>query len=232
MQAVILAGGRGRRLAPYTTILPKPLMPVGERPVLEILVDQLTRSGVSEIIMAVGYLSHLIEAYFGDGERSGVAISYAKEQKPLGTAGPLGEILPRLNEAFLVLNGDLLTTLSFKNIYDFHLDKCADATIAIFQRKQKIDFGVIEYDQNDELSAYIEKPSYDFNVSMGINVLTNKVVDQFVRPGEYLDIPDLMKSLRGDGKKVLCYRESCEWLDVGRVDDYENAQRLFGDDSI
>ena len=231
MQAVILAGGKGRRLAPYTTVLPKPLMPVGDRPVLEILVDQLARSGVSEIIMAVGHLSHLIEAYFGNGDRHGVEISYSKEESALGTAGPLGELLPRLRDVFIVMNGDLLTTLNFVKLHDAHLANRADATIAIYERKQEIDFGVIEYDEQFRLTGYIEKPSYNFHVSMGINVLVRSVVEQFIAPSQYLDIPDLMKLLSQQGRRVFCYQESCEWLDIGRVDDYENAQRLFANPS-
>jgi NDP-mannose synthase len=228
MQAIVLAGGRGRRLAPYTTILPKPLMPVGDSPILEIVITQLRNQGFKEIIIAVGYLSHLIESYFGDGSRWGIEITYSKESEPLGTAGPLGLIVDQLAEHFIVLNGDLLTSFRFDEFLSAHLENDASATIATYSRSQSVDFGVIEFDANNMLEEYIEKPEYRFSVSMGINALTRSAVREHIFGQGYIDIPDLMLTLKEKGQQVYCYSQpDCIWLDIGRVDDYENAQILF-----
>ena len=159
MQAIILAGGKGTRLLPHTANLPKPLMPIGEMPILEIIVRQLKDAGASSIIMAVGYLHHMIEAHFGDGSDFGIPISYSLEEKPLGTAGPLNLIFNKLEENFIVLNGDLLTTLNFGNLFNQHLRSKASATIATFKRSVDIDFGVLDIDPEKKLVEYKEKPS-------------------------------------------------------------------------
>jgi len=230
MQAVVLAGGKGRRLAPYTTILPKPLMPVGEMPILEVVITQLRKQGFKEIIVAVGYLSHLIESYFGDGTRFGIKISYSKEEEALGTAGPLALIVDQLEEHFLVLNGDLLTSFRFDEFLATHISKNVAATIATYPRTQHVDFGVIESDDHDCLKEYIEKPSYQFSVSMGINALSREIVEKHVVNRGYVDIPDLMLTIKNSGQSVNCYSQpDCIWLDVGRVDDYQEAQTLFED---
>ncbi|HEY9696878.1 MAG TPA: sugar phosphate nucleotidyltransferase [Trichocoleus sp.] len=227
MQALVLAGGKGTRLYPYTTVLPKPLMPVGDYPILEILLRQLKCAGVTEVILAVGYLSQLLQAFFQNGERLGLKISYSFEDKPLGTAGPIALAIDQLEQDFLVLNGDLLTTLKFGNLIHYHKEKQAAATIGLYQREVKIDFGVIETDEDQKLVRYIEKPTYHFDVSMGVNVLNKERILPYLQPGEYLDIPDLMMKLSQDGHAVHCYRESCYWLDIGRVDDYQVAVNMF-----
>ena len=168
MQAIILAGGKGTRLMPYTANLPKPLMPIDDIPILEILVRQLKIYGVEKIIIAVGYLHHMIEEYFGNGSSYGVSISYSLEKEALGTAGPISLVMNDLEENFLVLNGDLLTTINFSNIFDAHIKSKAAATISTFSRKVNIDFGVLELNKNSELEKYIEKPTYDYKVSMGL----------------------------------------------------------------
>ncbi len=165
MKAVILAGGRGTRLAPYTTILPKPLMPVGDKPILDIVINQLRYYGYTDITLAVGYLSELLMAYFGDGSRFGVRIQYSHEDQPLGTAGPIA-LIDNLDEPFLVMNGDLLTTLNFADLMQYHRAGNAAATITTYQRSVKIDLGVIEYDDHKHLARYIEKPTHHYNVSM------------------------------------------------------------------
>ena len=223
MQAVILAGGKGTRLRPYTAVLPKPLMPIGEMPILEILVRQLKQMRVDSIIIAVGYLHHMIEAYFKNGEEFGVPIKYSLEDKPLGTAGPIQLIMEDLEENFLVLNGDLLTNINFAKLFDTHVRQKAAATIATFQRTVNIDFGVLEVDQNSELTDYTEKPSFDYKVSMGINVFQKSCIEPLIEPGKYLDIPDLMMKLKEKNQKVFCYQEDCEWLDIGRLEDYSIA---------
>jgi NDP-mannose synthase len=227
MQAIILAGGKGTRLRPYTTILPKPLMPVGEYPILEILLRRLEQSGIRRVFMAVGYLGHLIEAYLGDGRKLGLDISYSFESQELGTAGPISLVLDQLDPNFFVINGDLLTTLSFDKLYAFHLDKGAAATIAAYQRTSYIDFGVISIAGDGRLLDYHEKPRYDFSVSMGINVLNKLTITPYLKEPQRLDIPELMMRLKNDGQPVYCYQESCIWLDIGRQDDYASALDLF-----
>ena len=227
MQAIILAGGKGTRLLPHTANLPKPLMPMGEMPILEIIVMQLKNAGASSIIMAVGYLHHMIEAHFGDGSDFGIPISYSLEDKPLGTAGPLNLIYKKLEENFIVLNGDLLTTLNFESLFNEHLRSNASATIATFKRTVDIDFGVLEIDSEKKLVEYKEKPTLNYQVSMGINVFKKNSLKNFLQNAGYLDIPDLMMELKNNGEDVLCHYEDCEWLDIGRIDDYSIATEIF-----
>jgi NDP-mannose synthase len=225
MRAVILAGGRGTRLAPYTTILPKPLMPIDEKPILDIVICQLRHYGYTDITLAVGYLSELLIAYFGDGSRWGVKISYSHEEQPLGTAGPLA-LIERPAEPFLVMNGDVLTALDFADLMHYHRSGSAPATIATYPRSVKIDLGVIEFDDHSHLARYIEKPSHHYHVSMGIYVFDPHVLDAIPR-NERLDLPDLMLALTGRGDTVRCYQYQGYWLDIGRVDDYQQAVTDF-----
>jgi NDP-mannose synthase len=227
MKAVVLAGGKGARLRPYTTVIPKPLMPVGGYPILEIILRQLHYYGVDEVILAVGYLAQLFQAFFQDGGRYGIKISYSFEEQPLGTAGPIGLLIDQLEEDFLILNGDLLTTLNYRHLVEFHRQKGAAATIGLYRREVKIDFGVIEPDADGRLERYIEKPTYNFMVSMGVNVLNPQKVRPFITPGQHLDLPDLMMNLRAAGQPVYTYSDPCYWLDIGRVDDYQMANEIF-----
>jgi len=227
MQAMVLAGGKGTRLQPYTTVLPKPLMPVCNYPILEIIVRQLKRAGVEEIILAVGHLSHLVQAFFQNGERFGVNIRYSLEDQPLGTAGPIALAMDQLQDQFLVMNGDLLTTLNYAKMFEFHLSHGGAATLGLYQREVKIDFGVIESSDNGQLQNYIEKPTYRFTVSMGVNIFHKASLVDLIKPGQYLDIPDLMRALKAAGRQVYCYSEPCLWLDIGRVDDYQQASAVF-----
>jgi NDP-mannose synthase len=228
MQALILAGGRGTRLRPYTTVLPKPLMPVGDYPILEIILRQLKYFGFEEVILAVGYQSHLFQAFFQDGERFGLRIEYSFETEALGTAGPLALVLDQLQPDFLVMNGDLLTTLNYRNLWEHHQTDGAAATIGLYQRDVNIDFGVIESDREGRLLRYIEKPTYHFDVSMGVNVLNTQAIRPYLTPGKHLDLPQLMSMLSENGRPVRCYREPCYWLDIGRIDDYQTANEIFG----
>jgi NDP-mannose synthase len=227
MQALILAGGVGARLRPYTTVLPKPLMPIGDFPILEIVLRQLKHSGVDSVILAVGYMHQLFETFFQDGEKYGLKISYSFESEPLGTAGPIGLVLNKLEDNFLVMNGDLLTTLNYSNLFSNHVNSSAAATISVHQRSENIDYGVVDYDQNNRLVGYKEKPSYKYNVSMGINVLNKELIKDYIKPNEYLDLPDLMMQLSDSGKLVNCYKEKCDWLDIGRLEDYQKATDFF-----
>ncbi len=227
MQAVILAGGKGTRLRPYTTVIPKPLMPVGDMPILEIILRQLRGAGVREVILACGYMGQMFQAFSQDGARFGLHIDYSFEEKALGTAGPLALAFDRLQENFLVMNGDLLTTLDYRALFEGHVEAGAAATISICKREVKIDFGVIEVAEGDRLGRYVEKPVYGFDVSMGANVFNAARIRPFLKAGAYLDIPQLMTQLSDAGELVRCHRAPCYWLDIGRGEDYETANEVF-----
>lgn len=221
MRAVILAGGKGTRLAPYTTVLPKPLMPIGEMPILEIVIRQLARHGFNDLTLAVGYLAELLMAYCGDGSKLGVNIEYSKEEQPLGTAGPLS-LIKNLDETFLVMNGDLLTTIDYSEMLKYHRERNALATIACYQRDVKIDLGVIEMDADNWVTNYIEKPTYHYAVSMGIYIFEPAVLE-LIPQDQRFDLPDLVINLMNKGQRVNVYNFDGYWLDIGRHDDYERA---------
>ncbi len=225
MKAVILAGGKGTRLAPYTTILPKPLMPIGDMPILEILLRQMKRAGVDEVILTVGHLAELLRTFFGDGERLDLQISYSYEDQPLGTAGPLS-LLQGLDETFLVSNGDVLTNLDFRDLIHFHRQAGSAATIAMHARQVKIDLGVIQRDGGNRITGYIEKPRYDFHVSMGIYVFEPRVL-KYIPCQQYFDFPDLVLRLIKNGECVMGYPFDGYWQDLGRPDDYMQAVEDF-----
>jgi NDP-sugar pyrophosphorylase family protein len=225
MQAVVLAGGKGRRLAPYTRILPKPLVPIGDMPIIEVLIRQLKWSGIDDITLAVGYLGNLLRAYFGDGSQLGVQIRYAHEDQPLGTVGPLA-CIPRPQEAFLTLNGDILTTLRICDLVACHRRSGALATIAMRRRIDKVDLGVVVCDEHSKVVDYVEKPTRCYTVSMGVYVFEPRVLDHIV-PGEYLDFPDLVRRLLDAGELVVAYPFEGYWQDLGRLDDYEQAAQDF-----
>ena len=222
MKAVILAGGKGTRLKPYTTVFPKPLMPIRDKPILEIVVQQLKSYGFDEIILAVGHLAELIMTFFNDGSKYGVRIKYAREDKPLGTAGPLALMKEELNETFLMMNGDVLSTLDYFDLVNYHKRNEAIATIALKKRTVKIDFGVPEVDGGNNVVGYTEKPEIEYLVSMGVYVFEPPVLD-YIKPDEYLDFPDLIKKLISNGETVKGYIYDGYWLDIGRPDDYERA---------
>lgn len=225
MKAVILAGGKGTRLAPYTKILPKPLMPIGDMPILEIILRQMQRAGVDQATLTVGHLAELFRLFFQSGERLGLKISYSFEEEPLGTAGPL-VLVPGLEDTFLVSNGDVLTTLDLTDLIAFHRAEGAVATIAMHHRQVNIDLGVLELEGGTRITGYIEKPTYDYMVSMGIYVFEPLILD-FIPKNQYLDFPDLVKRLLRDGQKVVGYPFSGYWQDLGRADDYEQAAEDF-----
>ncbi len=225
MKAVILAGGKGTRLVPYTKILPKPLVPIGDMPILEVMIRQLKRSGVDEIILTVGHLANLLQAFFSDGSNYGVKIQYSFEDKPLGTVGPLS-LISRPTEAFFVTNGDVLTTLDLKKIYADHIASGAIATIAIHRRHIKIDLGVIEFDSDQQVTAYKEKPVLDYAVSMGIYVFEPHVID-FIPQKQYFDFPHLVQLLLERGEKVRVFPFEGYWQDLGNPQDYEQAVQDF-----
>ena len=227
MKAVILAGGKGTRLAPYTTVFPKPLVPLGEKPILEIIIRQLAGHGLTDITLSVGYLAELIQAYFATAKEklSDVSLNYVREVEPTGTAGSLISI-PGLIETFLVMNGDVLTTLNYSDLIRYHHEKGGILTIAMHKRTVKVDFGIIEIDTDANITGYQEKPEQHHLVSMGVYVYEPRVLD-YMRPNKYLDFPTLVQQLIDSGEHVVGYSSDDVWLDIGRHEDYALAQEEF-----
>lgn len=227
MKAVILAGGKGARLAPFTRVFPKPMMPIGDKAILEVLLLQMKRAGIDEAILTVGHLAGLMRAFFQDGSQLGLRIRYSLEKQPLGTAGPLALIdRADLAETFLVSNGDVLTTLDIPDLIKFHKNYGAIATIATHRRSVHIDLGVIQTNGDHTIQGYIEKPDIDYQVSMGLYVFEPRVLD-YIPNGQYLDFPDLVKHMLAAGERVCAYPFSGYWQDLGRPDDYEQANIDF-----
>lgn len=224
MQSIILAGGRGLRLDPYTKVLPKPLFPIGDKPIASILVTQLKNAGFDEIIMCLGYLEDLIRAYFQEGNQFGLTIRYSIETDPLGTAGPL-RIIDDLDNDFLVVNGDELTTLDFRDLYEHHLAKQADMTIAIQKKDVHSSFGVIEIKEG-HITAYAEKPTLNYWASMGIYVINKRVIS-LIPENKRFDMPDLVQSLLDEQARIVSFESEDIWFDIGTMADLERAQEVF-----
>jgi NDP-mannose synthase len=223
VKAVVLAGGEGRRLLPYTS-LPKPMMPIQNRPILEVIVRQLQGFGIEEILLATGHLEELIRTYFQDGGRFGVPIYYSREGAPLGTAGPLSLVRERLTDTFIVVNGDILTDLDFRLLVELHHKQANDVTLALTSRKQLVDFGVVRLDGEGQFREWDEKPVHEYLVSMGIYVMNPKVLP-FLPENTFLNLPDYVTSLRRSGMRIGSYVHEGYWLDIGRREDYERACR-------
>lgn len=220
--AVILAGGKGTRLRPYTLAMPKPLVPVGDKPVLEIIITQLKNQGFEQIIIAVNHQAELIQAFFGDGFKLGIHIAYSLETKPLGTMGPLKN-LKDLPENFLVMNGDVLSDLAYGEFLQEHTDKKELFTISSYQRVQVVDYGVLELDgTNSALAGFSEKPHLDYYVSMGVYALSRKVLE-YIPEDEFYGFDMLMEKLLEHGKRVAVKHHTGYWMDIGRPDDYQQA---------
>jgi NDP-mannose synthase len=233
-KAVVLAGGRGTRLAPYTSILPKPLMPVGDRSILELVVDQLELAGINDITFCVGYLSHLIRAVFDHRDNEGVEIDYVHEPDALGTAGPL-RLVGDLDETFIAMNGDVLTNLDYAELVRYHQKHGNMLTIATHDRRIKIDYGVLHVQQlgmnghsQHRITEFQEKPEIVSTVSMGIYVMEPEVID-YVPEDQAFDLPDLVHALLEANQPIGAYRYDGLWFDIGRKEDYERAvEEWFG----
>ncbi|AZO14672.1 MULTISPECIES: sugar phosphate nucleotidyltransferase [unclassified Mesorhizobium] len=222
MKAVIQCGGMGTRLRPFTSVLPKPLMPIGARPVLELLLKWLRRNGIENVYVTTGYLGHLIRSVCGDGSQWNIKIRYTQEMEPLGTIGPLSLIRDELDEPFLVLNGDVLTDLSLSRFVAAHKAHNDLVTIATASRITKMDFGVID-EVNDTVQVFREKPSLSHLVSMGIYCMDPGVM-QFIPSGIPFGFDDLMLQMLQSGKPVHVFKHDGLWLDIGRVEDFQKAQ--------
>ncbi len=227
MRAVILAGGKGTRLAPYTIVFPKPLMPLGDTPILEVVVRQLSYYGFTHLTMAVGHLAELIQAFFGDGSKFGLKIDYSREDEPLGTAGPL-KLIPDLGDNFLVMNGDLLTDLDYGKLMRRHREQGNDATIGVYQKQVKIDLGVLDRDEEGRIVDYREKPTLSYEVSMGVYAFRREVLE--IVPDGYYDFPDLVLELIRLDRPIRGYAFDGQWLDIGRQEDYAAAIETFKTD--
>src|SRR4051794_3695335 len=228
MRAVILAGGRGTRLAPYTTVIPKPLLPVGDKPILEIICRQLAAAGFDHLTLSLGYMSVYFRTFLAQHRslQRLLKIDFVEEEEPTGTAGSLATV-PELNGTFLVMNGDILTNLSYAELVKSHKESGAVLTIAAHQKRVKIDLGILEVKDGGQVTGYIEKPTLHYPVSMGIYVYDSSVLEH-IRKGEYLDFPSLVLKLIGAGQRVNAWSNDATWLDLGRHEDLLEATQLFG----
>ncbi len=229
VNVVIFAGGKGKRLAPYTSVLPKPLMPIGERAILEVVVEQLADTGFRNVALCVGYLSHLIQAVFTNGPSRRVSMRYVHEDDPLGTAGPL-RLVDGLDGTFLAMNGDVLTTLPYDDLVREHRASGNVLTIATHRRTTKVDYGVLHLDGAKQglsrVTGYEEKPEFSWTVSMGIYVMEPEALDYIPRD-RYFDFPDLVQALLAADRPVGAYVYEGFWLDIGRQEDYQQAVALW-----
>ncbi len=220
-RAVILAGGMGTRLRPYTTALPKPLMPIGEYPILEVIIRQLARAQFTHITLAVNHQAHIIKAYFGNGSQWGVTIDYSMESKPLSTMGPL-KLIPDLPEHFLVMNGDVLTDVDYEAFFNDHVKSGHIFTILAHPRTEKVDYGVLQVNGEQQLTGFMEKPTHQYLVSMGIYALQKKALD-FIPADVKFGFDDLMRVFLETSLAVQTVQHPGYWLDIGRPDDYMQA---------
>jgi NDP-mannose synthase len=224
-RVVILAGGTGTRLQPYTVVLPKPLMPIGDYPILEVIIRQLVRQGFTDVTLAVNHQANLLKAFFGDGEKWGVHLDYSLERKPISTIAPLA-LIPDLPENFLLVNGDVLTDFDFSDFLERHVQSHRLFTIAAAQRRQLIDYGVLQIDSSRRLTGFSEKPQTEYLVSMGVYAVNRRVL-QFVPPDSKYGFDDLMNDLLGKDEPVTVEPYAGYWLDIGRPDDYMRAVEEF-----
>ena len=235
MQAIIMAGGKGTRLRPYTNILPKPLLPIGTKSILEINIKQLVNSGIDNIILSVGYLGGLIETVIGDGDKYGIKIIYSYEDDPLGTVGGLSLIKNLLEEQFIVMNGDILHDLDFNNLFNDHIISKTEVTITTFLQQHKVRLGVLEL-KGKSIIKYIEKPTKEYLVSIGMYILNKNIVDFYVKNKEYLDFPTLINILIENKMKINSYLHDGLWIDIGTTEEYlnliENLEEIIKDNPL
>lgn len=224
-RAVILAGGQGVRLRPYTLTMPKPLMPLGDHPILEIIIRQLVGQGFSHLTLAVNHQAEVIQQYFGDGSQWGARIDYSLETKPMGTLGPL-PLIQDLPEHFLVMNADVLTDFPFGECWDQHLQGQAELTMGMYARTQRSEYGVISLDEAGEMQDFLEKPDRTEWVSMGIYLMSRTLIEK-IPPGETCGFDWLIRHLLSLGTPPALFRHEGYWLDIGSPADYWQAIQTF-----
>jgi len=222
MKAVIQAGGKGTRLSPYTLILPKPMMPVGDQPVIELLLKWLRRNNVTEVFVTTGHLAHLIQTFCGDGSQWGLSIEYCEEPEPLGTVGALHLLKDKLNGQFLMLNGDLITDLNLLEFKNCHLYSNAPLTIATKVKEVAMDFGVLET-RDSQVVSFKEKPKLPVEVSMGVYLMEPSILE-YIPKGVPFGFDNLMMALLDAGVPVNTFRHGGAWMDIGRIEDFQKAQ--------
>ena len=228
MHVAILAGGLGVRLRPYTTALPKPLVPIGEEyAILDIILQQLKMRGFMRVTLAIGHLGSLIRAFVGDGSRWGLDVDYSEEDQPLSTIGPLLNFIDRLPEHFLVMNGDVLTDLDYANLLERHVQWHAPLTVATYQRQVKIDFGTLET-VDGHIVKFAEKPTLSYGVSMGVYAMSRSTLAHYPKNVSF-GFDDLVLDLLARRDRPRAYHFNGYWLDIGRPDDYDEANRSFSE---
>ena len=227
MKAVIMAGGKGSRLRPYTNSIPKPLLPIGRHPVLEIIILRLQRFGYDDITLAVGYMADMVMAYFRDGRQFGVRIRYFREATPLGTAGALSALHEHLDQTFLLMNCDIVTRLDFSTLLDFHRQSKAELTIATKRYEVQVPYGVVEMDGHHRVQCINEKPGLSYQIVAGIYMVEPSVLN-VVPHAQYCDMPTVVSDLLQADRLVASYLFDDYWLDVGHVDDLERAAAEIG----
>ena len=225
MKAVILAGGLGSRLKPFTQAIPKPLLPIGEKSVMEIQIERLKSYGFDEIYLATNYKSEYIANYFGDGSRYGVKLEISKETKRLGTAGPLLLLKNVLTEPFLVMNGDILTLVDFKKLYDFAIKQASLLTVSVKKEITPFAFGNIDF-SGDLVTNIQEKPDIEMFILAGIYIMKPDIFKYFPE-GEYFGMDTLMLDMLDKKDPISKHLITEYWLDIGRVADYEKAQEIY-----
>lgn len=221
MRAVLLAGGKGSRLEPYTIDTPKPLVAIGQRPIIEILLHRMKECGLTRATLAVNHKAEMIRSVLGDGSRLGIALDYSEEEESLSTVGPL-KLIDDLPEKFIVANGDILTDLDFAELMKAHETSRAEVTVAVHKRISKIDYGVLESDQSGVVTNFHEKPEYHFTVSMGIYIFSRSVLD-IVPDNRAYGFDQLMLDMLDAKRKIMTYPFDGYWLDIGRPSDYRRA---------
>ena len=231
MRAVILAGGKGVRLRPLTYTIPKPLVRIGEKPILEEIIDRLRAQGLRELIVALGYRAELIEGYFGDGAQFGVGIEYVRETEPLGTAGPLGLVRDRCalpaNEPLLVMNGDLVTDIDMHALADAHARARNAITVVTREHRLQHPFGVIELD-GTRITSIVEKPTVTDVVSAGIYAIDAAALS-LIPPESFFDMPDLVNAVIAHGRPAGAYAFDGEWLAIDSIEQLEDAARMLAE---
>jgi NDP-mannose synthase len=225
-QAVIVAGGQGIRLRPYTSLIPKPLVPIGDKySIIEIVLRQLAEQGFDKVVLAIGHLGHLIRAYVGDGSEWGIEVEYFQETSPLGTIGPALMILDECPDDFLVMNGDILTTIDYGDLLNTHIESNAALTIATNLRETRIEYGVLDVSDNT-ITSFHEKPTMTYAVSMGVYAVAHRALNGYPA-GSPLGFDELILDLLRRGERPASYPFSGYWLDIGRPDDYDRANAEF-----
>jgi NDP-sugar pyrophosphorylase family protein len=224
-EAFILAGGKGVRLRPYTTLIPKPLVPIGDHSIIEIVLRQLASHGFTKATIAIGHLGQLIRAFVGDGSQWGIEVQYTTEDSPLGTIGPALLSLEERPEHFLIMNGDILTDLDYASFLDGHIESGAPLTVATYEREHKVDFGVLDI-AGRNIVRFREKPTYTYSVSMGVYAVSSDALRRYM-PGQPFGFDDLILDLLSRGQGPGNHPFSGFWLDIGRPDDYDRANQEF-----